>query len=531
MRNFANLYQALDETTKTSKKIAAMRDYFATCDPADGAWAVYFLSGRRFKRFVKTSLLRTVAAKIANIPDWLFAESYSVVGDLAETIALLLPPPSESDDAPLNVWVEKRLQPLANADEETQSAALQKAWQSLADHERFVFNKLVTGGFRVGVSQRLVTRALGEAADLDPKIIAHRLMGEWQPTAAFFQSLFSTDTDNSDISQPYPFCLAHPLQAEPETLGPLSDWHVEWKWDGIRAQILHRNGRSFIWSRGEDLMFDRFPELHATIEQLPDGTVLDGEILGWRDDRVLPFADLQRRIGRKTLGKKILSDVPVVFLAFDQLERNGTDIRETPYAQRRTWLDELLGNLPLQHHLLRSELVTTNNWNELAALREESRSRGVEGFMLKRTDSPYTVGRKTGIWWKWKIDPYTCDAVMIYAQRGSGRRAGLYTDYTFGVWQDDALVPFAKAYSGLTDAEIREVDRFVRRNTTEKFGPVRAVKPELVFELAFENIQRSTRHKSGIAVRFPRIARWRQDKQPADADRLATLHDMIQYKD
>jgi DNA ligase 1 len=402
-----------------------------------------------------------------------------------------------------------------------------RCWAELSLWERFVFNKLVTGQFRVGVSQGLVVRALSEASGVEATVIAHRLMGQWEPSSDFFRLLLSTEDSETQISRPYPFCLAHPLQQEPESLGDIGDWLLEWKWDGIRAQIIRRRDKTFLWSRGEELLVGRFPEIEGEAEKLPNGTVLDGEIVGWRNGRPLPFGELQRRINRKTVSKKLLDDVPVQFIAFDQLEQGGEDIREQPLDQRRASLAQTIVQVEAPRHLRVSQLVSIPDWETCRQLRSSSREQGVEGFMLKRRDSPYGVGRVTGLWWKWKVDPFSCDAVLVYAQRGSGRRASLYTDYTFGVWSDGELIPFAKAYSGLTDAEIHEVDRFVRQNTLERFGPVRVVKPELVFELAFEAIQPSKRHKSGVAVRFPRIARWRKDKLPQDADTLAMLRGLL----
>jgi DNA ligase 1 len=335
---------------------------------------------------------------------------------------------------------------------------------------------------------------------------------------------------DADLSRPYPFHLAHQIDFPLEDLGAIADWQAEWKWDGIRAQLIRRAGESFLWSRGEDLVSERFPEITTASFALPDGTVLDGEILPWKDNSVMPFAQLQRRIGRKTIGKKLLEEVPVVLLCYDVLEFAGEDIRSKPMRERRALLEKILADLPeeAKKTLLLEPIVKAANWNELAEIRAESRNRKVEGFMLKRLDSPYRVGRPRGDWWKWKIDPLTIDAVLIYAQRGTGKRASLYTDYTFAVWNSGGeLVPFAKAYSGLTDAEIRRVDRFVRDNTLETFGPVRSVVPKLVFELGFEGIQRSTRHKSGVAVRFPRILRWRDDKKPEDADSLAAIYAML----
>jgi DNA ligase-1 len=446
------------------------------------------------------------------------------VGDEAETVALLLPAPQRANNLPLHRWVEDRLLPLRNAEETAQRAGLFEAWRELDHRQRFVWNKLITGALRVGVSQLLLTRALARVAGIDPRIVAHRLMGDWAPTPDFYEKLVAPEAADTDISRPYPFFLAHPLSDMPQPLGDIQEWQVEWKWDGIRAQLLRRAGQTFLWSRGEELVTDRYPELSDL--RLPDGTAIDGEILPWQEGLPLPFAQLQRRIGRKTLGKKILAEVPVVLVAYDLLEYYGQDIRERELTQRREALAGLVAEAK-SDRLVLSPTVNSSSWTELAALRQESRRRRVEGFMLKKLGSPYRVGRVRGDWWKWKIDPFTVDAVLIYAQRGSGKRASLYTDYTFGVWENSQLVPFAKAYSGLTDEEIRSVDAFVRRNTLERFGPVRVVKPELVFELAFEAIQRSTRHKSGIAVRFPRMARWRTDKKPDEADTLDAVRRLL----
>jgi DNA ligase-1 len=349
-------------------------------------------------------------------------------------------------------------------------------------------------------------------------------MGDWQPSAEFWRGLLAPDTSASDISRPYPFCLAYPLGGNVENLGDIGQWQVEWKWDGIRAQLIRRQGRTFVWSRGEELMTDRFPELEALGALLPEGTAIDGEVMPWKDGAPLPFAQMQRRIGRKVLGPKILAEVPVVLVAFDLLEYEGQDVRERPIEWRRAQLERIA---PPGTALVLSPLVRADSWDALHQLRQESRQRKVEGFMLKRLGSPYRVGRRRGDWWKWKIEPYSVDAVLIYAQPGSGRRASLFTDYTFGIWDNGKLVPFAKAYTGLSDEEIREVDAFVRRNTVERHGPVHVVKPELVFELAFEGIQESSRHKSGIAVRFPRMARWRHDKKPDEADTIETIRALL----
>jgi DNA ligase-1 len=527
VKAFADLYAALDETTKTNEKVAAMASYFRAAPPEDAAWAVHFLIGRRPKRLIPTRDLVEWAIQEAGISDWLFGECYQAVGDLAETIALLLPAARTSSGEPLRYWVEQRLLPMRDWDDSARRESLVAAWREMNEGQRFAWNKLITGEFRVGVSQNLVVRALAAVSGIDANVLAHRLMGDWQPTANFAAQILAKETADADVSRPYPFCLAYPLEGDVEELGEVGDWQIEWKWDGIRSQLIRRAWRTFIWSRGEELVTDRFPELAAAGALVPEGTVLDGEVLPWKDGTPLPFTQMQRRIGRKDLGVKILTEVPVVLVAFDLLEHSGEDVRERSLKWRRAELERIVAAAGPESHLVASPVVAGASWDDLKRTREQARARGVEGFMLKRREAPYRVGRRRGDWWKWKINPYSVDAVLLYAQPGSGRRASLFTDYTFGVWDGQELVPFAKAYAGLTDEEIRQVDAFVRNNTLDRFGPVRRVKPELVFELAFEAIQRSPRHRSGIAVRFPRMARWRTDKKAEEADTIETVRALL----
>ncbi len=573
MRRFSQLYTALDASTATTGKVDALKRYFAIADPADAAWAVYFLAGGKPRQVVPTGVLRALACAQAGIADWLFDECYQAVGDLAETIAHVLPPPSSRSDVGLAVWIEQRLLPLRDATPETQAVRIAAYWDELDADERFLLTKLIGGGFRVGVSKLLVQRALAEWAGLDAKVVAQRMMGTTdktaRPDAAGFARLVSADAlPGRDAGQPYPFFLAHPVEVPladfDAVLGPASDWVVEWKFDGIRAQVVRRAGQVWIWSRGEELVTDRFPEVAAIAQAWPDGTVLDGEILVWLPDsgRPAPFNRLQQRIGRNNLTKKILTDAPVTFMAYDLLEQSGVDLREQAQHQRRTALEALAADAPS----LRLSPLLNGSWPELAALRAQSRTLGVEGCMLKHRGAHYGSGRRKQVgaspgarslaWWKWKVDPLSADAVLIYAQAGHGRRASVYTDYTFAVWnrtprdaaeaqavvdaiaarqpaQPDGLqlVAFAKAYGGLSDEEFKAVDRVIRQNTLEKFGPVRSVRPTMVFELGFEGLGRSTRHKSGIAVRFPRMLRIRNDKPLHEADTLATLEALMQPGD
>jgi DNA ligase-1 len=527
MKRFARLFSEIDSTTRTNEKVEAMVRYFSDARAEDAAWAVYFLSGGRPKRLVPVRRLAGWAMEESGVADWLFEESYHAVGDLAETIALLLPEVVESSDEALHVWVEQRLLPIGSAAEEEQRARVIDAWRSLGGVERFVWNKLITGGFRVGVSQSLLLRALSRSSGIPEGVVSHRFAGDWRPSADAYRRLVAEGTESPAASSPYPFYLAYPLEGELDSLGAVEEWQAEWKWDGIRAQLIRRGGSSYMWSRGDELITERFPEIIDASEWLPDGTVIDGEVLPWKDGRPLPFAQLQRRIGRKNLTPRIRSEVPVAIVAYDLLEYGGEDLRERPLSQRRAILAQVVREAGAESRILISPVVEAKSWDDVRRAREEARGLGSEGLMLKKSDSLYGTGRRKGGWWKWKLDPYTVDAVMVYAQPGHGRRALLHTDYTFAVRDHDALVPFAKAYSGLTDAEIRELDAWIRRNTVEKFGPVRSVKPEQVFELGFEGIQASPRHKSGIAVRFPRILRWRKDKPAAEADTLESLRALL----
>lgn len=537
MKAFAQLFTSLDETNKTNEKVKVLKDYFNCVPDTDKMHMLALFTGRKPKRIINSTQVRTWATEITNLPIWLFEESYHVVGDLAETMALLMPQNTTSTgDKTLTDWIGE-LNDLSNRSEEERKLWLIESWNMLDTQERFVFNKLLTGSFRVGVSQNLVIKALADITGLDAATLTHRIMGNWMPETYTYQQLIQEQGAADDISRPYPFFLAYPIQETSEkqksagdlksALGDPADWQAEWKWDGIRAQLIKRDGKIFIWSRGEDLATDKFPELHPFLNGLPDGTVLDGEILSFQNGQPMPFNVLQTRIGRKNLNKKILEESPVALIAYDCLEYAGNDIRNKTQSERRKILEQLQSATKYPEIFRISALIAFNTWHDLAAIREQSRAMIAEGIMLKRKSATYQVGRKRGDWWKWKIDPFSVDAVMIYAQKGHGRRADLYTDYTFAVWDGDKLVPFAKAYSGLTDAEINKVDYFVKRNTLEKFGPVRTVKPELVFEIGFEGINRSTRHKSGIALRFPRILRWRHDKPKEEADTLDNLKALL----
>tara|TARA_R110002020_G_scaffold106630_15_gene248161 strand:- start:937 stop:2556 length:1620 start_codon:yes stop_codon:yes gene_type:complete len=529
MKQFANLIRKIDSTNKTNVKVEALATYFREADSQDKLWAIAILSHRRPPRPVNTTLLRAWATELANIPLWLFEESYHIVGDLAETIALIIPASEQSTDKSLTQFLEEMIALKKKTDEEKREYLFAN-WTDLNYYERFVFTKLITGSFRIGVSQKLMTRALSKATAIDEDILAYKLMGDWSPTKTSFKKLILEENEEDYLSKPYPFYLAYAIEGEPENLGDISQWSAEHKWDGIRSQVILRNAELFVWSRGEELVTDKYPEFQGFVNFIPDGTVIDGEILPFKNDVIGTFNDLQTRIGRKNITKNQLKKTPVILKAYDVLEWKGEDIRNLPFVERRKILEKLYSEvnseeLPFQL----SETMHFNTWQEAAAERERSREVMSEGLMLKKKDSPYLVGRKKGDWWKWKVDPLTIDAVLTYAMRGHGRRSNLFTDYTFGLWDEnkEELVTFAKAYSGLTDVEFRSLDAWIKRNTLERFGPVRSVTPHHVFEIAFEGLAPSSRHKSGVATRFPRMLRWRKDKKIEEANTLEDLKALI----
>jgi len=528
VREFAALIQKIDSTNKTNEKVQALENYFNQAAADDKLWTIALLSHRRPKRPVNTTLLREWATELSGIPLWLFEESYHIVGDLAETIALILPSRSSSSKKSLSDYIEEIVE-LRDKDDSEKRAYLHQNWLVMSYYERFVFNKIITGGFRIGISQKLMTRALSRHTGLDEDILAYKLMGNWTPQNTTFEELILTSHAREQHSKPYPFYLAYAIEDDFQTtLGDIGKWAFEHKWDGIRAQVIVRNGEVFTWSRGEELVSDKFPEFDRLLDVVPEGTVLDGEIVSFPNGRIGDFKQLQTRLGRKNVSKKLLIDIPVVMIAYDLLEWEGRDIRNEPFEQRRKILDRLLGSINSQEAgLYLSETMSFIDWERAAAERARSRQKQSEGLMIKRRDSPYLVGRKKGDWWKWKVDPFTVDAVLTYAMRGHGRRANLYTDYTFALWHEGELVTFAKAYSGLTDKEFKEVDAWIKKNTLERFGPVRSVVPTHVFEIAFEGIAESNRHKSGVATRFPRIVRWRKDKPAEEANTLDDLKALI----
>jgi DNA ligase-1 len=559
MRAFADLYRELDAATSTRHKIEALTAYLkpAAGDPArwgQAAWIVYFLAGGKPKQMAPTRLLRRLALEATGLPEWLVEESYQNVGDLAETLALLLPPSTGGEDVGLQTWMNERLPEMRGLDDEARYERLTAYAAALPDADRLAFFKLITGSLRIGVAKGQVVLALAEATGLDGPTIAQRLMGYTQAGRSvgaqdFAALVASGQGDAAADGRPYPFFLAHalnlPLDALPEKLGDPQDWIAEWKFDGIRAQLLKRGSEWRLWSRGEELISETFPDLGAVAAALPDGVALDGEIVvakGAGDvEGIAPFAMLQQRLNRKVLTEKHKAELPVAFIAYDLIEEYGFDLRALPLQERRARLARLVGEARANgaDALRLSPEVTAPDWPGLFAARAKAREIGAEGLMLKGREAPYGTGRKRSgpgerdLWWKWKVDPLAVDAVLIYAQKGHGRRSGVYSDYTFAVWSAPegdparALAPFAKAYSGLTDEEMRDVDAIIRRTTVESFGPVRRVTPTLVFEIGFEGIALSKRHKSGVATRFPRMLRWRRDKPVAEADTLADLRALL----
>ena len=563
MERFAQLIDALDGSSGSKRKVELLRNYLAEVAPGDGSWGLTLLLGERRKRLITGRRLREILQACTTLPDWLFDDCHSHVGDSAETVALLWPQLQETlvatpsiqdpeldallrrvpEGPALQWWMESLLPAVTRCEAPEQAQAMTALWCAVPHERHFLLNKLLTGGFRIGVARGLVVKATAAAFDLEETTVLERLMGGVKPTAPWFQQLTAPleETRTNRGAVPYPFFLASPLQPDTIVTTPPSSWWVEWKWDGIRGQLIRRDEGVFLWSRGEELINGSFPELVAMAEELPANTVLDGEVICWEQDQPqpLPFASLQRRLGRKRVGAKLKLECPVQFVAYDLLEHGGLDQRNRPLSERLPVLEDQCQRLKGAEswRLRYSAGAALSTWDDLDALRQQAGDGGAEGLMLKQLQSPYLAGRKRGHWWKHKREPMTLDAVLIYAQAGTGRRANLFTDYTFALWDrrstdpgNHQLVTFAKAYSGLNDEEILSLDRWIRRHTKERFGPTRVVEAELVFEIGFEGIQPSKRHKCGLAVRFPRILRWRHDRTADSADCLSNAEALLRQR-
>lgn len=540
MKDFASLIAQIDQTNSTNDKVQLMVDYFKSHDSATNAWAIFILMGKQKKRILTSARLRKVINQISDVPTWLMEECYSAVGDTAEMIALI----SESllaknkDENDINheftlvEWMEKKLPPLAKLPEPELAQQLENWWRSFSQQQIFVLNKVLTGAMRIGVSELLVFKALSIALEVDRSLLATRLMGEFEPTAETFESLSIEPTGNeSDPARgliPLPFCLASPIVNPSESLEDAKDWLVEWKWDGIRAQIHKQGDQVEIWSRGEDRITKSFPDIVNALVETDFTGVLDGEIVAGDWALPSPFQQLQVRLNKKNPTAKFISENKISFIAYDLLVDKTQDIRTSTLLERRKSLKDVMTSLPSSFFGL-SKHIEGDDWTELAQERDAARLKGAEGFMLKKLSSQYVGGRKRGIWFKWKLEPLTIDTILTAAQPGTGKRASLYTDYTFSIWKDEVLVPIAKAYSGLDDKEIRSLDSWIRRNTLERFGPVRTLKPEKVFEIGFEGVAESRRHKSGYALRFPRILRERADKDAANANKVEDVAEILKF--
>jgi DNA ligase-1 len=452
----------------------------------------------------------------------LFEECYATVGDLSETLAILFANPQakpQTKDPVLNQWIDRQTA-LAGLKLEVLADALLAQLQEFSKDEAFLFLKLASGGFRIGVSKGLVNEAIARAIDMDRAVIEERLMGTFVADHNWLRRLQEPVTQNELDARPLPFLLAYSIaEREIASLNP-QDTLVEYKWDGIRAQLIKTDQTIRLWSRGDQDITEQFPDIVDSAVNLPSPIIIDGEILAGTPGQLQSFNQLQTRLNRKRITKTLLKTNPAFFKAYDLLRFQGEDMRDQPLASRKAVLQTL--------GIHQSPVLSPQCFEEIAVLREAARGIGAEGVMIKNRQSKYGSGRKAGYWWKWKLDPMTADCVLIYAQAGHGRRANLHSDYTLACWNDQGeLVPVAKAYSGLTDVELKAVDQWIRKHTMQKFGPVRQVEPLQVFEIGFEGIAASSRHKSGVALRFPRILRWRQDVGPKDADGLTHFHSLM----
>ncbi|MGB0914279.1 MAG: cisplatin damage response ATP-dependent DNA ligase, partial [Phaeobacter italicus] len=466
------------------------------------------------------------AAEQADLPLWLLQESQAVVGDMAETIALVLPRPTCQSDISLSDLISL-IADLATLREDQKRDRVQSVWDKLGVDERCLFNKLITGGFRVSVTQKQMARALARVSGLNETALIHRLAKGWKPDQISFAEFIAADSEGDDASHPYPIFPTRPLEGLPPKLGLARNWVSEWKWDGIRGQLIVRNRRHYIWSRSQELVTERFPELGRSADFLPDGTVIDGEIIAWQAGLPLPLNAVEKRIGRKTVPKALLRDAPCILMAFDLLEQDGIDLRPLPLKDRQARLQRLMRDVPCEAGLRLSEQIEFDDWNELTSIRAIARDRRTRGVMLKHRESPYPATPEQGNWRAWEVDPLTMDAVMIYAQSGQGRALTPVTELTLAVWSGNELVPIAKVRPELSTAELGELTAWIQKNTTQRFGPVRQVTPQQVFGLAFDTVCESPRHKSGISLRNPRLTRWHRDSPVQQATTLDDLRVLL----
>lgn len=524
MQNFIELFKNLDSLNSTNRKLILLKEYFKTEKEENLDFAIYLLSGKKRKKLVSTKLLKELLLKFANLDEWVFEECYAEVGDFAETVNLLLP---ISYNNLANCDLKRDYISLTNITKlEDKINYILQCWQTYNFYARFLFNKIISGTLRIGVSDGLVIKALSEVFSISPHSCAQILMGNWNPTSTTICSKLKNN-NIKPVSTPYPFCLAQTFDKQIEPT-KLSEWIIEKKYDGIRCQIIKRNNEVYIWSRGEEILNEQFPDLIDAFQALDNGTVIDGELLAYTTNfEIDSFNKLQKRLNKKNPSKKLILEIPCFVIAYDILEFNGKDIRFYPLKERKLILSELCKSKTIS--LLKiSEEYTFKNWDEVVTFKSTCKRNHCEGLMFKKIDEIYVSGKRVNSWIKWKFQPYTLDAILLYAQKGRGKRSGLYTDYSFGLWNNNELVPFAKAYSGLSNKEIHELNQWIKQNTLEKFGTVRLVKPQHVFEIAFEGINISKRHKSGFAVRFPRILRWRKDKLVHEANHIEDLKKLIE---
>ncbi|MEE4349683.1 MAG: cisplatin damage response ATP-dependent DNA ligase [Pacificimonas sp.] len=533
MKPFADLLERLVYTRSRNAKLKLIADYLCATPDPDRGWALAALTGELDFPSVKAGLIKRLVEERTD--PVLFRMSRSYVGDMAETVSLIWEPlPGTTAPAPEPLGLAEAVDTLLSLSRADAPQVMADYLDRLSPTERFALIKLATGALRIGVSARLAKTAFAQGFGVDVDAVEEVWHGIDPPYAALFAwgEGDAPQPSHEDVPVFRPFMLAHPLE---DGRVDLADYAAEWKWDGIRVQLVHVAGQTKLFSRTGDDITGSFPDVAAAFEEAGaiDGELMvQGSVQGGEAGGAASFNALQQRLGRKTVSKKMLAESPAFVRAYDILFDGAEDLRPLPWTERRARLEAFVPRLPADRFDL-SSTVEARDFDHLAEIREGARDAAIEGLMLKRKDSVYQPGRKVGLWYKWKRDPLTADCVIMYAQRGSGRRSSFFSDYTFGCWTapegdpERQLLPVGKAYSGITDEELKFLDKFVRGNTTGRFGPVREVEKTLVLEVAFDSVHSSKRHKSGLAMRFPRISRIRTDKPASEADEIATLLRMV----